>query len=124
MTDRDYNPLEENFDELAVDDGELFATDEELAQMHWEQLPFSARVAIEAVCCRAGNGDAFPHIRVDLLSTASRIATHYANGGLDHFHQLRRNTIGLRSGLQLVQGGVQIGKLKAGDVLPAVDPGS
>lgn len=87
-------------DVIAVDEAEdLFATEEELLQQRWDVLPLGTRVAIYAATCRAGNGDAFPHIRVDLLGSASRIATHYVLGG--RMHDLQRHTVLIRSGLQL-----------------------
>lgn len=90
--------LPDDLDE-ELDDGSLFATDEELLQQRWEALPFQARIAIEAATCRAGNGDPFPHIRVDMLGSASRIAAHYGLGG--RMHDLQRHTVLIRSGLQL-----------------------
>jgi len=109
-------------DETLGDGDDLFATDEELAEQYWETLPAMARMVIYAATCRAGNGDEFPHIRVDMMSSVSRIAVHYGLGGDDHFHQLTRRTIGIRSGLQLVHQGVQIGALKAGDVITSTVP--
>lgn len=40
-----------------------------------------------------------PHIRVDLLSTASRISAHYGLGG--PMHELSRDTVMLKAGLRL-----------------------
>lgn len=94
--------------------------DEQKYETAWTQAPFVARVAIFAATCRAGNNDEFPHIRVDLMSSVSRIAMHYGLGG--SLELLTRHTIALRSGLQLVHQGIQIGALKAGDVVTSVDP--
>lgn len=121
----DYDDAWEDEDESDLDGLEDFdpvvdVIDELKYETAWAQAPFVARVAIFAATCRAGNNDEFPHIRVDLMSSVSRIAVHYGLGG--SFEQLTRHTIALRSGLQLVHQGIQIGALKAGDVVTSVDP--
>lgn len=106
-----------DLDDLEDFDPVIDVYDEQKYERAWAQAPFAARFAIFAATCRASNKEDFPHIRVDLLGSVSRTAIHYALGG--SLEQLTMHTIGLRSGLQLVHQGIQIGSLKAGDVINA-----
>lgn len=60
-----------------------------------EQLARKASIAVWAGCRR----EELPHIKVDMLASASRTAEHYALGGA--MHDLSRQTVIIRSGFAL-----------------------
>lgn len=60
-----------------------------------DQLAHKAAIAVWAGCRR----EELPHIKTDMLASASRVAEHYALGG--PLHELTRDTVVIRSGFAL-----------------------